>query len=177
MWRSRKKAADIIHDDRGSVIVELAVVVPVLLTLGLGVMEFGNIFYNYHLIANGVRDAARYAAGFQGELVCGDPAADPDVDALQYDIKSIAMTGTLVTSADFPTAAKRVAFWDNLAQTTVSCPAVYDNTDFDYRGAQTIYMVTVTANVPYTSLGFLGYLDLNPVVLTVSHEERVYNVR
>ena len=51
------------NDERGAAIIEMAVILPVLLAIGLGVIEFGNVIYSQHLIFNGVRDGARYAAG------------------------------------------------------------------------------------------------------------------
>jgi len=48
--------------ERGAALVELSIVVPLIAVLGLGVMEFANYFFNYQLVQNGVRDAARYAA-------------------------------------------------------------------------------------------------------------------
>jgi hypothetical protein len=38
-------------------------------------------------------------------------------------------------------------------------------------------MVTVSTNVAYGELGFLGYLGVGPVTLTASHQERLYGVR
>ena len=53
-------------DQRGVAMIEMAAVLPVLLAIGLGVIEFGNAIYSKHLITNGVRDGARYAAGPAG---------------------------------------------------------------------------------------------------------------
>ena len=63
MKRRRKTIRGLQNDDRGTALLELAVVLPVLLTIGLGVLEFGNMIYRKHLIINGVRDAARYVSG------------------------------------------------------------------------------------------------------------------
>ena len=139
--------------------IEMAVVFPVLFAIGLGVIEFGNLFYNYHLIANGVRDAARYASG---------RPHDCDCDA---DIKNIAMTGTLSGGSN------RVSWWDDPDSQVDVVYASEENVADEYRGGDFIYKVTVTATVPYDSLGFLGYFALNEPTLTFSHEERVIGVR
>ena len=54
---------DFFANQRGVATLELAVVLPVLLTMGLGALEFGNLIYQDHLVTNGVRDASRYLAG------------------------------------------------------------------------------------------------------------------
>jgi hypothetical protein len=50
------------HDRDGSALLEGALVMPLLIALMLGVYEFSWYFYQQHLIAVGVRDAARYLA-------------------------------------------------------------------------------------------------------------------
>lgn len=164
-WTSTWAAA-FHHAEGGAAMIEMAIVLPVVLTLGLGIFEFSNLYYNFHLIANGVRDAGRYAAGIMGD-VCGDTT-------LQGEIKNIAMYGVnTVTNSDPP----RISWWTDARTVTVACSAPIDNSDFSYRGGDNIYTVTVTAAVPYNSLGFLGYFDLSAPTLTVSHEERIIGVR
>ncbi len=48
-------------DQRGQSIVELALILPVLLILFMGVIEFGRIFHNYLIITNASREGARIA--------------------------------------------------------------------------------------------------------------------
>ncbi len=48
--------------ERGAVLVEAAFVVPVLLLLIIGVIEFGWVFFQYLSLRQGVREAAREAA-------------------------------------------------------------------------------------------------------------------
>jgi len=167
---------DLCRDDRGSALIEMAVVVPVLFTIGFGVIEFGNAIYSYHLIANGVRDAARYASGLEH-----DPGANDG------NIKCIAMTGLVSGGACNPAAAAsctsacRVSWWNDAATETTVSYDEFDNVDGSgnriFRGQETIWRVTVTANVSYESIGFLGYLGLSAPTLSVSHEERIIGVR
>ena len=148
-------------DQRGTAILELAVVLPVLLTIGLGVMEFGNAVYSRHLIENGVRDGARYAAGLP-------------YNTAATAAKNIALTG--VTSG----GTYRVSWWNNTNMVTVTYANV---TNLDgsgnklYRGGATIQLVTVSTDVAYQPLGFLGYLGLGSITLHASHEERLFGVR
>lgn len=142
-------------DERGSALLEMAVVIPVLLTIGLGVFEFGNLYYKYHLIENAVRDAARFAAS-RGVAVCSAGTTQDEVIAI----------------------AKRTGqasgVWPATPNITVTCTA-YNNkaAGYKYRGGDTIQSVKVSASVPYNSLGLLGFLRLTAPTLNASHEERV----
>jgi len=49
----------LLKDPRGQALVELALVVPVLLTLVLGVVEFGRLFSAYMTIQHAAREGAR----------------------------------------------------------------------------------------------------------------------
>jgi Flp pilus assembly protein TadG len=54
---------------RGAALVEFVIVVPLLLLLVLGIMEFGMIMHDYIMLAQGAREGARTAA-------IGKPVAD-----------------------------------------------------------------------------------------------------
>lgn len=150
-------------DEHGAALLEFSVVLPVLLAIGLGVFEFGNAIYNYHLILNGVRDGARYAAGRRPDCGC---------DA---DIKNIAMKG-VISGGSY-----RVSWWNDAStQVTVSRSTVTNddgagNPLYNYMG--NVPVVTVTATVPYQELGFLGYFGLAAPTLVASHQERVIGIR
>ena len=168
------------NDQRGTALIELAVVLPVLLAICLGVFEFGNAIYGRHLIENGVRDAARYAAGF----------AANDTTAIS-NAKNIALTGAISGGS------LRVSWWDPLnvvvanrngtiAVTYTPVPITKTNycgtaTNPAYcRGADAthqINLVTVSTDVPYAGLGFLGYFGLSNLTMHVEHVERLFSVR
>lgn len=50
-----------LKDQRGQALVELALVLPVLLVLFMGTVEFGRIFHSYLVITNASREGARVA--------------------------------------------------------------------------------------------------------------------
>lgn len=50
-----------LKDQRGQSLVELALVLPLLLVLLAGVLEFGRIFHDYLIITNASREGARVA--------------------------------------------------------------------------------------------------------------------
>ncbi|MDO3378430.1 TadE/TadG family type IV pilus assembly protein [Geoalkalibacter halelectricus] len=73
-----------LRDDRGAAAVEFAVVLPLLLMLVFGIIEFGLLIYNKAMITNASREAARagivYASDpTTGELARLDKAALEDI--------------------------------------------------------------------------------------------------
>jgi Flp pilus assembly protein TadG len=72
-------------DERGTQLVELSLVLPVMILLFASVAEFGRFFYTYATLAKATRAAARYAATrrydstdttqAQSLAVYGDPSA------------------------------------------------------------------------------------------------------
>lgn len=52
----------IIKSKKGQTMVETALILPVILLILLGIMEFGRLFSNYLIVSNASREGARYAA-------------------------------------------------------------------------------------------------------------------
>jgi len=48
--------------ERGQALVELAILLPILLVILLGVIDFGRVFYAYVTITNASREGARYGS-------------------------------------------------------------------------------------------------------------------
>ena len=158
----RLTSSQLAADEQGATLIEMSVVIPVLLSIGLGTLEFGNLFYKHHLMANAVRDAARYAAGLTGD-VCTDLT-------LQTQVANVAkQTGQLTPTENLA--------WTAGATITIACVIDFDNTAGTYRGGHTLHSVKVTGTVPYEALGFLGFFNLVSPTLSVSHQERVIGVR
>lgn len=62
--------------NHGQTLVEFALVVPILLLVVFGIMEFGRVFYTYSALTNGAQEAARYGiihptdkAGIQNQVI------------------------------------------------------------------------------------------------------------
>lgn len=51
-----------IKSERGQAMVEFALVLPLLILLLCGILDFGWIFYNDIMVSNAAREAARYSA-------------------------------------------------------------------------------------------------------------------
>ena len=60
--------AGLIKRDRGQALVEMALVIPILLLLFVGICEFGHIFGAYMVINNLAREGARYGVVGHNDL-------------------------------------------------------------------------------------------------------------
>lgn len=153
-------------DDKGAALVEMAVVVPFITVLGLGILEFANYFYNYQLVQTGIRDAARFAASmpYNSSTPTQNDAA----------IKNIAVTGIAASGG-----TKRVSWWSttNVTVTWSTVPNAAVSGVRPYRYSGDVPIVTVSTSVPYQSLGFLGFIGLGSMTVKASHKERVFGVR
>ena len=159
------------QDSKGAALLELAAALPVVMFIGLGAIEYGNMVYTYHLIENGVRDAARYGAG----LPQTDAAGASLVSANNTAMTNMAMRGTSNT-----TGALRVSWWSTTGTVGVTYQTVSNDNGSGgklYRGGTAITMVTVTADVLYPELAFLSFLGRSAPTLHASHQERVYGIR
>jgi Flp pilus assembly protein TadG len=88
---------------RGTTILESAVMISVLLVMMFGVVGFGNALYTYHFVSNTAREATRWASvrGYTctGGLAGGCPANDADVNAYVQNLSTgIGLDPTKVTT-------------------------------------------------------------------------------
>jgi len=83
---------------RGSALVEFAIVVTVLLTVMLGVIDFSRAIYTYHWVAEAAREATRYAS-VRGSACNTWGSACPAVatDVTSY-VQTIVSSGIYVSS-------------------------------------------------------------------------------
>ncbi len=154
------RIAGFCKDDRGASLVEMTLVTPFLVFVGLGVAEFGHTFYHQHLITTGLHDASRYLARFDDPL------------AAAADAKDIAVTGS-IGGKD-----KRVSWW-NTGDITVTIRNIANPIDSTtglrlYRGTDPLKVVRVATSVDHPGLGFLSVIGISsPLTISVFHEERV----
>ena len=105
-----------IADERGTQLVELSLVLPVMILLFASVAEFGRFFYTYATLAKAARGAARYAttrrfdstgiAQAQSLAAFGDPSAGcsgtatlPGLTCANVDLQQTTSAGTQVVTA------------------------------------------------------------------------------
>lgn len=149
-------------DVAGAAILELVVVLPFIFTLAAVAIEGGFAMYRYHLVAVGVRDAARYLSGI-------------DYTAANVTrAQNIAVFGNIAG-----TGTARVPGWTtgNLTIPAPGSRTYIDNTSNTYRGADQIYQVTVSATYTYTPIAFGTLLTGGALTFSTSHQERYYGIR
>ncbi|MFZ5595960.1 MAG: TadE family protein [Bacillota bacterium] len=86
-----------LKDNNGQAMVELALVLPILLVLFMGVVEFGRIFHSYLIITNASREGARVA-------ITGK--SDADIEA-RVDLTTSSLEKTEVTTTISPAQSLR----------------------------------------------------------------------
>jgi Flp pilus assembly protein TadG len=161
------------RDCDGSVMLEFALVLPVLLMLVLGALEFSWFFYQSHVVAAGLRDAARYLA----------KTANPAASANQAVAQHLATTGTLAggtsrlvdwtdASVSFCVAANGAGCASECGEgTQVVSQATSCGGGRACRNAPPV-VVLASTSFPVQSLGFFHLIGLRSPTLCLWHEER-----
>ena len=153
------------RDERGTALVEGAVLLPLLCVLLFGIYEFSWFFYQQHVASTGIRDAARYLS----RVTDACQGVSRTWATAQGYAKNLATTGAIAGGAP------RIKGWTpamvNLRCTAIDNPVEIDGLP-DYRGPQVINVVTASSRFADPSLGFFRFLGLDPPLISVSHSER-----
>ena len=145
---------------RGAALVEFTLLAPLLLLLMCGLAEFANALREYHIMAKGVRDAARYLAHVPATPPC--VATDPNWAGAITDAKHLAVYGTVSGgTALFKT-------WTDVNTVSVDYATCLTNPRVN---GNPLPKITVTASALYADLGMFGLMGVTPPTLTVSHQE------
>ena len=133
--------------ERGNELIEFALVLPLLVLMLLGAIEFGRAFYTYNILTKSVRNAARYLSDTQVTL------SGVVVPGYVAKTQNLAVYGNIVGSGtkiipDLQTSHITVS------GTATPGPSVNQ------------FYVTVSANYPYTPLFglHLGSVTFRPKV-------------
>jgi len=148
------------RDRRGAAAAEMALVLPLLLTIMYGSLELGNYFMNEHSLVKAVRDGARFAArqSFTNYTSCsGSPGGTVVDDTTKVVRNGYLSGGTLVTprveasNISVTTSCKTDAGGQTMS-------GIYAGRDVNGDGQTDAQIVTVRAEVPYQPiLGFFGF--------------------
>ena len=167
--RTLAKAVSLWRDDDGSALVEATIVMPLLISLFLGVFEFSWFFYNQQLVVSGSADAARYMTRI--ELTDGnrDPCAQKD----QYGALYTDDAANIATTAQPPRAARRASAVGAQPMSTISCvsSAALENGGYA-DGSTSMTIIDVATRFADPSLGLFSSLGLKAPMLSFSHQER-----
>lgn len=135
----------------GAVLAEALLAVPFVTLFAVGILEFGNIFWQRMQIDAGLRDAGRYLSR------CRPTTPTYTSSCSTATAKLIAFYGTQSPAEG---AALRVRGWGpNLADITV-IPVDADGT------------ITVATSHLYEASPLFAWLGLDAITLNSSHEER-----
>ena len=74
------------HDDRGVAVVEFALVMPILILLVAGVVQFGIMYSQYQVLQGAAREGARCAAVQATDFSDCDVQTEIENAALGYDL-------------------------------------------------------------------------------------------
>jgi Flp pilus assembly protein TadG len=154
------------HDTKGVAFLEFTILFPLLLTLSLGVFEFGHALKNRHTIDKAVRDAARYLARVPATCTSAGTGNGSIDSAYINNGRNLALNGQI--SGGSPV----LNYWTDPTTIAVNVDCV-DKTSVTpaYRGADFMPIIRVTATVPYSDLGFLTILGLGGFTFTVDHNQ------
>lgn len=163
------------RDERGTVLVEMAIVAPLMFVLSAAVFEFGNMIHDKLLMEAGLTDAARFAARCNSQIYTDAGLAAIDCVGVA---KNIAVFGSVTA-----TASPRIRQWDtskvtiNIADPATCKDAVDPSTGTVLYLSTTsqVCIVTASGTYPYSSLdsvGLLSLLNITTVTLGASHQER-----
>ena len=163
------KAVSLWRDDDGSALVEATIVMPLLISLFLGVFEFSWFFYNQQLVVSG---SARRSA-------LHDPNRTHGRQSRSLRPKGSVrrpLHGRRSQHCDHRSAltggSARVSGW-SAADVTISClsSAALENGDYA-DGSASMTIIDVATRFADPSLGLFSSLGLKPPMLSFSHQER-----
>lgn len=159
----RRQLRKQLFDEKGTAILEMAVLAPFLLLLALGVFEFSKYFYDRHLIVTGLHDAARYLSRVE------NTGSTTELDRA----KELAVYGRIGGTV------RRVPWWGvgsvtiNAAQRSIANAIDPITGVSPYRGPNPIPIIRVSTTVNHPGLGFLSFIGIStPLSINVFHEER-----
>lgn len=144
---------DLARNKRASAAAEMALSLPLLVTLLFGAMELGNYFLSEHKVVKAVRDGARFAAR---QSFSDYPGCLPS-PTVEQEIKNVTRTGQVATGGE-----PRVWTWtdDSGIDVEATCNTTGTYTGIYVTSTIGTPVVTVRAQVPYTPIvAHLGFAD------------------
>ena len=165
-----KRARSLWHDQQGSALIEATVLIPVMLTVFLGVFEFSWYYFQQQVVETGIRDAARYMARIPiTSTASSDPCTQVDGSDVSYKsyAANIAATGNPLSGG-----TARAKGW-SASDITITCgksAALSSGTYAD--GAASMTIIEVKTHFTNPSLGFFAFLKLAAPAILISHKER-----
>lgn len=146
--------AGFFHNTRGTVAIEAAFALPFLVLLGLGAVDYSNMLISHHKMQSGLTSAGNFLAksrtpqNYEGQA------------------RNLAVSGNL--SGGTPL----IPGWEN-SDVTITYRTI-SNANGQYRGEQTVQIVSVSSDVAYQGFGFVNAITPGgAAIMTDSYEARV----
>lgn len=156
-----RQIINVFKDRSGASLVEMGLLLPLLVSLALGMMVYANVVYQFHVAEKGVKAASRFLARI--------PVAPTAGCNFSFDSASETAAKELAVKGSFDANATQLL--PNWATTQVTIPATTCKNDPAGGGAQ-IPVVTVNASFTYNGLGLLNFLGAgSAITISASHEE------
>jgi Flp pilus assembly protein TadG len=162
-----KNSARRSEDRRGAVVVEAAVVLPILLIMMLGIWEVGRIIHVQQILVNSAREGARLAAG---GYVNSTPVTDTMVkQAVRDYLKAAGLPTAAVNGAQITLVCQKSPAWTNPSdaipldpfRVTVKIPA---GAAFDSLRWSFVTKITSTSELE----SYVDWVSLNNVKISIS---------
>ena len=158
------------RDKRGTALIEMSLLLPIIVLLMGGMAEFGRALQQHHVASKGVKSAARYLARVPGNRSC----TQANWDSYLTQAKSIAQRGSLDGSAPLV-----IPNWDASATFTVTVTCIPNAPDAitgirPYRDQENMPILTVSTSFNFDDFGMLGLLEvtgLSALTITTSHQQ------
>ncbi|WP_085983146.1 TadE/TadG family type IV pilus assembly protein [Mesorhizobium amorphae] len=156
------------RDSRGTALVEMALIAPLMLILSAGVFEFGNMIHEKLLMEAGLSDGARFAARCNSQLYTSA--------GLAINCADVATNITVFGNAA-GTGSARIVGWRKADVTVTIGTACHDSvvagvTQYRSTTAQ-VCIVRAAGTLAYTGIGMLSLVRIGPMTLNALHEERL----
>jgi Flp pilus assembly protein TadG len=153
--RLLRPLARLLGEERGSLVVEFVIMLPLILGLLILISEFGRAFWYHQIVTKGVRDGVRYLSR----------APVAEFDDFAERARYLAMTGQPDASA-----TPAYSWWTDVATVTVAAP--------EEVGAPPQYRtpferITMQAAVP-VSFPLLAWFGLDATITIVAADQARY---
>lgn len=162
----RRPLSSFRRDESGGPLAELAMIVPLMSLLTFGMIEFGYLLYQQHILTKGVQEAARFVA--RAPAITEGGTCPPTGGALAT------VTGAAANVAATGRAAggtTRLAnFTASSVSISVSCASGAGLITSTPVGGG-IPVVNVSATITAASTGFISFLNLPAIDLSAEHQE------
>ncbi len=141
------------RNTRGAMAAEAALILPVLLLLGFGTADYGNLLLQKHRMSSGLVSAGNFLAR----------SSTPE--ALETPARYLAVTGS-TTGTD-----PRINGW-SIADVAISYRNQQNNNG-DYRGGASIRTVILSSEANYTGFGIVTMMSPGGITIRSRYEERI----